>query len=134
MNIGIHFFDLLLWLFGDVKESEVHLSEPQKMAGSLGLERANATWYLSIDGDDLPEQYPEKGQPAHRSMIVDGEEVDFSAGMTDLHTLAYQDAISGNGFGIEDARPSIALVHSIRNSEIRRGERPMHPILAGRKG
>ena len=118
-NIGIHFFDLLIWLFGSVQESVVHLLEEEKAAGTLELERANVEWHLSLDANDLPEDHVRKnGRATFRSISVDGEEVEFSNGFTDLHTRVYEEILEGCGFGIEDARPSIELVHSIRNAKV----------------
>lgn len=129
MNIGIHFFDLLMFLFGDVEDTAVHLQEPDRMAGALELERARVRWFLSIDSDDLPEGYLAEGKPAHRAITVDGEEIDLSSGFTGLHTRVYEDILSGGGFGIEHARPSIDLVHRIRNDEIQSPGDRAHPLL-----
>lgn len=114
-NIGIHFFDMLLWIFGKVQHNEVHLSKPDKMAGFMELENANVRWFLSVDRHDLPATAVEKKSPTFRSITIDGEEIEFSGGFTDLHTLVYQDILGGNGFGIDAARPSIDLVYDIRN-------------------
>ena len=117
-NIGIHFFDLLMWLFGGVHSHEVHLAEPERMAGAITLERADVTWFLSVDRRDLPFE-PQPGQPAtHRSITVDGEEVEFTKGFTDLHTEVYRQTLEGHGFGLADARPSIELVHRIRTAPV----------------
>lgn len=113
-NIGIHFFDLLIWLFGDVQSNEVHIGGPLKTAGFLELERANVRWYLSIDRDDLPSEVAAKNQTTFRSITIDGHEIEFSGGFTDLHTEIYRAVLAGRGFGLEDARPSIALAHDIR--------------------
>ena len=118
MNIGIHFFDMLMWLFGPVQECQVHLRQTEKMAGFLALERADVRWFLSVDATDLPAGYLEAGKPAFRSITIDGSEVEFSGGFEDLHTRVYERTLAGNGFGIEDARPSVDLVHRIRTSEI----------------
>jgi UDP-N-acetyl-2-amino-2-deoxyglucuronate dehydrogenase len=115
-NIGIHFFDLLIWLFGPVKHSEVHLSEQRKTAGFIELERATVQWFLSMDRNDLPPQAIEKHKTTFRSITIDGKEVEFSEGFTDLHTKAYQEILASKGFGIEDVRPSIALTHDIRGA------------------
>ena len=115
-NIGIHFFDMLMWIFGKVKHHEVHYSEPlKKMAGYIELEKANVRWFLSVDYNDLPEEIKNRGQRTYRSITFDGEEIEFSGGFTDLHTEVYKDILNGGGFGIEDARPSIELVYQIRN-------------------
>ncbi|WP_035588033.1 Gfo/Idh/MocA family oxidoreductase [Hippea jasoniae] len=115
-NIGIHFFDMLMWLFGEVKNSEVHYCEPlKKMAGFIELKKAYVRWFLSVDYNDLPDDIKQKGQRTYRSITVDSKEIEFSGGFTDLHTLVYKDILNGGGFGIKDARLSIELVHQIRN-------------------
>ncbi len=117
-NIGIHFFDLLIWLFGSVQKSELHISQPKKMAGFLELQNAEVSWFLSTDKADLPDETVSEGKPTFRSIKIDKEEIQFSAGFTDLHTRVYQETLAGKGFGIEDARPSIKLVYELRNSNI----------------
>jgi len=115
-NIGIHFFDMLIWIFGEVKHYEVHYSEPlKKMAGYVELEKAEVRWFLSVDSKDLPEVAVKEGKRTYRSIAIDGNEVEFSGGFTDLHTVVYQEILTGKGFGIEDARPSIELVYRLRN-------------------
>ncbi len=133
-NIGIHFFDLLIWLFGPVQINEVHLSEQEKVGGYLELERARVTWFLSIDKNDLPESARGKAVPTHRSVTIDGEEVEFSGGFTDLHTVVYDDILKGGGFGLEDARPSIELAHQIRNAKPMGIRERSHYILVNRQG
>jgi len=115
-NIGVHFFDMLTWIFGEVKVNTVNLSEPKKAAGILQLEKANVRWFMSLDCMDLPQQQSEKGQKTFRSININGEEFEFSEGFTDLHTLSYQEIIKGNGFELNEARNSIQIVYSIRNS------------------
>lgn len=112
-NIGVHFFDMLLHLFGPVGRNVVHLSEPERAAGYIEFERAQARWFLSIDRDDLPPETPE-GQTTYRSIKLDGEEIEFSGGFTDLHTESYRRILAGEGFPLEAARPSIELVSDIR--------------------
>lgn len=113
-NIGIHFFDLLLWLFGPVQQNAVHLREPKRVAGHLQLERARVRWFLSADSRDLPFT-PEPGvKTTFRSIVVDGEEIVFTEGFTDLHTRCYEEVLAGRGAGIADARASIELAHRIR--------------------
>jgi UDP-N-acetyl-2-amino-2-deoxyglucuronate dehydrogenase len=129
MNIGIHFFDLLMWLFGSVQETAVYLAEPDRMAGMIELEHACVQWYLSINGNDLPAGYLQNSKYAFRSITIDGEEVEFSEGFTDLHTRVYQDILEGRGFGIENARPSIELVHRVRTSEVTPAPPSAHPLL-----
>lgn len=114
-SIGIHFFDLLSWLFGDVVGSVVNLSEPQRGAGMLELTHARVRWFLSIDRNDLPKATGES-KTTFRSIAIDGQEVEFSEGFTDLHTAVYRDILQGGGFGITDARPSIELTYKIRNA------------------
>jgi UDP-N-acetyl-2-amino-2-deoxyglucuronate dehydrogenase len=113
-NIGIHFFDLLIWLFGDVQHSEVHHADSLKTGGFIELQNATVRWYLSIDRSDLPAEAVAAGQPTFRSITIDGHEVEFSGGFTDLHTEVYRQVLEGKGFGLEDARPSITLAQAIR--------------------
>ncbi|MDD5424953.1 MAG: Gfo/Idh/MocA family oxidoreductase [candidate division Zixibacteria bacterium] len=115
-NIGVHFFDLLIWLFGPVESSEVHLANPYKTAGFLELQNARVKWFLSIDSNDLPEEAVKKAQPTYRSITIDNEEIEFSEGFTDLHTVVYKNILDGKGFGLEHARSSIILVHDIREA------------------
>jgi UDP-N-acetyl-2-amino-2-deoxyglucuronate dehydrogenase len=117
MNIGVHFFDMLLWLFGPAGRVEMHLKESRRMSGYLELERANVKWFLSLNFDDLPAPPGDAMATTRRSITLDGEEIDFNAGFTDLHTEVYRRTLGGKGFGIEDARPSIELVHRIRETE-----------------
>ena len=129
-NIGIHFFDMLLWLFGDVQSSIVHISENRKIGGFLELKNANVEWFLSIDKNDLPAEALNSGQPTFRSIIIEDEEIKFSEGFTDLHTKVYEEILAGKGFGIDDVRPSIKLVHEIRNSKISNGgSGAFHPFI-----
>ncbi|MEI8007841.1 MAG: Gfo/Idh/MocA family oxidoreductase, partial [Bacteroidota bacterium] len=102
-NIGIHFFDMLTWIFGDAKENRVSIHEKDQAAGFLALEKANVDWHLSINADHLPALYKEQGKRVYRSITIDGEEVEFSDGFTDLHTLSYKQILAGNGYGLEDA-------------------------------
>ena len=113
-NIGVHFFDMLMWIFGHMQTTEVHLSEDKKMAGYLELEKADVRWYLSVDRADLPESVIAEGRPTYRAIVLDGQEIEFSQGFTDLHTRVYEEILAGRGFGIEAARPSIELVHELR--------------------
>jgi UDP-N-acetyl-2-amino-2-deoxyglucuronate dehydrogenase len=129
MNIGIHFFDLLMWLFGKAEHSEVHLSQPDKMAGLLELEWARVRWYLSVDVNDLPEATRQANKFAFRSITIDGQEMEFSEGFTDLHTRVYEQVLAGNGFGIESARPSIELVYNLRHADVLASPKLLHPML-----
>lgn len=130
MNIGIHFFDLLLWLFGGVDQSAVHLRTPRQMAGVLELERARVRWFLSTDEEDLPADVRKSGGYAHRSMTCDGQEIEFSGGFTDLHTRVYEQILAGNGAGIRDARPAIELVHAINQADLTPNSGPGHPMTS----
>jgi len=114
-NIGIHFFDMLSWVFGEVQENVVHLSEPDKSAGYLRLKKARVRWFLSVDYTDIPEAIRQKGQRTFRSITMEGKEVEFSEGFTDLHTESYRQIIAGKGFGLQDAKPSIQTAYTIRN-------------------
>ena len=130
MNIGIHFFDMLMWLYGKVEGTEVHLREERRMAGWIELERARVRWFLSIDERDLPATVREKGGFAHRSITADGREIDMSEGFGDLHTRVYEDILAGGGYGLDDARPAIDLVYHIRNDTIVDATPNAHPLLA----
>jgi len=133
-NIGIHFFDMLLWIFGSVKKSEVHYADSKKVGGFLELEKADVRWFLSLDKTDLPQQAVKEGKPTFRSITVDGQQVEFSGGFTDLHTVVYQNTLQGNGFGISDARPSIQLAYDIRHANPTGIEhREYHPALLKKK-
>ncbi|MBN2616246.1 MAG: Gfo/Idh/MocA family oxidoreductase [Bacteroidales bacterium] len=128
-NIGIHFFDMLQWIFGSAQQSIVHVLSADKAGGLLQLQRANVRWFLSIDRNDLPEKAIEKNLPTYRSITVDDEEIEFSGGFTDLHTESYKHILAGNGFGIDDARNSIEIVHNIRVSEPQGVNGDYHPFL-----
>ena len=114
-NIGIHFFDMLSWIFGPVRSNIVHLSAPDKAAGYLELEKARVRWFLSLDYADIPAPVKMKGQRTCRSVVIEGEEVEFSEGFTDLHTETYREILAGRGFGMEDARRSVEIAYTIRN-------------------
>lgn len=131
MNIGIHFFDLLGWLFGAEEESRVYVRETERMAGVLELEHARVRWFLSVAEEDLPESTRREGGHAYRSLQINGEELDFSSGFTELHTDVYKAILAGQGFGIADARPSIECVYRIRNSEISHIKDDAHPHVGG---
>ncbi len=128
-NIGIHFFDMLSWIFGEVKSSIIHLKEKNKAAGLLELKKANVKWFLSLDNRDLPEQALKNNQPTFRSINIDGYEVEFSGGFTDLHTESYKQILLNKGFGLEDARNSIEIVHDIRVSNPIGLKGEYHPFL-----
>lgn len=114
-NIGIHFFDMLTWIFGDVKENVVNLHTHDRASGTLQLEKARVRWFLSINNDTLPQEIKEKGQTTYRSITIEGEEIEFSEGFADLHTRSYEEIMKGNGFEIGESRKSIEIVYNIRN-------------------
>ncbi len=116
-NIGIHFFDMLTWVFGAVQESIVHVHTHDRAAGYLHLAKARVRWFLSINADTLPDEAKAKGTRTFRSITVDGSEIEFSEGFTDLHTLSYQEILAGKGFGIEAAADSIRIVQQIRQAQ-----------------
>jgi UDP-N-acetyl-2-amino-2-deoxyglucuronate dehydrogenase len=128
-NIGVHFFDMLTWIFGEVKENRVHILKTDKAAGYLELERARVRWFLSIDYEDIPEEIRRSGKRTFRSITVDGEEIEFSGGFTDLHTISYQQILRGKGYGVEAAHKSIQTVYNIRNIEPVGLKGEYHPLL-----
>ena len=119
-NIGVHFYDMLSWVFGDVQENTVHLREKNKAAGFLEFEKARVRWFLSIDENDLPNPIKELGQKTYRSIQIDQQELEFSDGFTELHTESYKGILNGRGFGLEDVKQSIHIVHEIRNNSIKK--------------
>jgi UDP-N-acetyl-2-amino-2-deoxyglucuronate dehydrogenase len=129
-NIGIHLFDMLAWIFGDVKENRVYLNEKRKSAGYIELDMARIRWFLSLDKNDLPEQAVLDRKNTYRSIKVDGNEIEFSGGFTDLHTQVYMDILNGGGFRISDARKSIELAHAIRHAKVvKPGLEEVHPLI-----
>lgn len=117
-NIGIHFFDMLIWVFGSVQQSHVTRLSDSMASGHLELERANVNWKLSIDANDLPPVVAAQGKRTYRSIVIANEELEFSEGFTDLHTDSYRAILARQGYGISDTRPSIELAHRIRNSKV----------------
>jgi len=115
-NIGVHFYDMLSWIFGEVQENIVHVHEKDKAAGYLEFENARVRWFLSINAGYLPQDLQEKGQTTFRSIKIDGAELEFSGGFKDLHTMVYKDILNGKGYGLDAARQAIEIVHDIRNS------------------
>ena len=128
-NIGVHFFDMLTWIFGKTEENIVHLLNDDKAAGFLRLKNARVRWLLSLDSDNLPDEVKKTGQKTFRSITIDGKEIEFSGGFTDLHTETYKEILKGNGFGLDDARPSIETVFTIRNSKPVGLKGDYHPFL-----
>jgi UDP-N-acetyl-2-amino-2-deoxyglucuronate dehydrogenase len=127
-NIGIHFFDMLIWIFGPVQQNIVHLLTHDKAAGFLELQNARVRWFLSVDPATLPKDQATKGQRTFRSITVNGEELEFSGGFTDLHTASYEDILKGGGFHASVARPSIETVYTIRNVEPKGLTGDYHPL------
>jgi UDP-N-acetyl-2-amino-2-deoxyglucuronate dehydrogenase len=127
-NIGVHFFDMLVHVFGAARANVLHLRTPTRAAGYLELDRARVRWFLSIAAEDLP-QGRGNGQTTWRSLKLDGSEIEFSSGFTDLHTESYREILAGHGFGIEDVRPSVEIVSTLRTAPVEwtRGER--HPSV-----
>ncbi len=117
-NIGVHFYDMLGWVFGDLQENQVHVRGESKAAGYLEFEKARVRWFLSIDENDLPDQIKLNGQRTYRSISINEEEIEFSGGFTELHTESYKEILTGNGFGLTDAKTSIDIVHQIRNNDL----------------
>ena len=128
-NIGIHFFDMLTWIFGSVEQNITHKLTATDAAGVLVLKKARIQWFLSFDYNHIPESVKNKGQRTYRSITVDGEEVEFSGGFTDLHTKSYEEILAGNGYGPSDAQTSIKIVHDIRNARTAPLKDDYHPFL-----
>ncbi|MFA5420216.1 MAG: Gfo/Idh/MocA family oxidoreductase [Bacteroidales bacterium] len=128
-NIGIHFFDMLSWIFGEPVNNTVHLMQNDKASGLLQLKNANVRWFLSIDANDLPAEAKQKNLSTFRTITVDDKEVEFSGGFTDLHTLSYQEILAGRGFGLEHAHNCINIAHDIRNKAIAGKTSDYHPLL-----
>ena len=116
-NIGIHFYDMLTWIFGDAKENVVHLKTAFENAGYLRLRNANVRWFLSVRYDYIPDDIKRKGQRTYRSITVDGKEIEFSDGFTELHTRSYEEILKGKGFGLDEVYNSIEIVSQIRKKE-----------------
>jgi UDP-N-acetyl-2-amino-2-deoxyglucuronate dehydrogenase len=128
-NIGVHFFDMLIWIFGSVKQNIVHMLEPDKAAGYLDLEKARIKWFLSLDYNDIPKKIQSQGARTYRSITINDEEIEFSGGFTDLHTSSYQNILNGNGFPLIEAKPSIETVYTIRNATPVGLKGEYHPFL-----
>lgn len=115
-NIGVHFFDMLMWIFGKVEQNTVSRHSNNSAAGKLKLEKADVNWFLSIDANTLPDEAKLAGKRTYRSLTIDGEGFEFSDGFTELHTVSYEEVLNGRGFRLDEVRPSINLVHDIRNA------------------
>jgi UDP-N-acetyl-2-amino-2-deoxyglucuronate dehydrogenase len=128
-NIGIHFFDMLSWVFGPLKQNIVHALSTDYAAGYLEFERARVRWFLSINYDHIPASIRERGKRTYRSLTMENHEVEFSDGFTDLHTISYREILAGRGFGLKEARPSIQTVYEIRNQTPLGATGEYHPFL-----
>ena len=127
-NIGVHFFDMLMWIFGEVKKNVVHQNTHDRAAGYLELANARIRWFLSINYEAIPKEIKETGARTYRSLKIAEEEFEFSGGFTELHTKSYEAILNGNGFSIKDARPSIELVHDIRHRNTVGLKEVYHPL------
>jgi UDP-N-acetyl-2-amino-2-deoxyglucuronate dehydrogenase len=132
-NIGVHFYDMLSWIFGDISKNQVHVRTETKAAGYLEFKRARVRWFLSVDYSDIPMEIKEKGQRTFRSITIGDEKLEFSDGFTDLHTQTYRHILEGKGFGLDDAAASIKIVHHIRNSNAIGISGDYHPFLKIKK-
>jgi len=128
-NIGVHFFDMLQFLFGKNTKNDVYLRNEEKVAGYLEFDNARVRWFLSVDRNDLPAHIKSQ-QPTYRSISMDGEEIEFSGGFTDLHTESYSHILNGNGYTLADVRPSIEIVSQIRNQDIQTKAADIHPLAS----
>lgn len=128
-NIGVHFYDMLHFVYGDLQENIVHLNTPTKAAGYLEYERARVRWFLSLDVNDVPADERAKAKRTFRAVVADGENLEFSDGFTELHTKIYEDILSGGGFGVEDNRVAIETVSTIRNAPISHAGELAHPFV-----
>jgi len=128
-NIGVHFFDMLHFIFGELQENRVHLSSDTKAAGYLEYQHARVRWFLSVDIEDVPQVQRDAGQRTFRSITVDGDEIEFSGGFTDLHVRSYEEILAGRGFGLEENRTAIATVAHIRNAVPTPSGPDMHPFV-----
>lgn len=127
-NIGVHFYDMLCWIFGDVEENIVHIKTADCNAGSFRLKHANVRWFLSVNYDYIPDEIKATGQRTYRSITVNGDEIEFSGGFTDLHTRSYEEILKGNGFGLDEAYGSISTVSAIRNLDAIGLQGDYHPF------
>jgi UDP-N-acetyl-2-amino-2-deoxyglucuronate dehydrogenase len=129
-NIGVHFFDMLHFIFGDIRKNEVHYRDDKTASGYLEYDNARVRWFLSIDANHLPENAVKGEKLTYRSITIEDEELEFSGGFTDLHTQSYQNILAGNGYGVEENRAAIETVEGIRSAEITKNPKVPHPLLA----
>lgn len=128
-NIGVHFFDMLSWIFGNLKQNVVHVNTHDRSAGYLEFEKARVRWFLSINYELLPEEIKAKGQRTYRSITIEGKELEFSGGFADLHTISYEKIIKGSGYGLEAPRQAIEIVHNIRHASPIGAQGEYHPFV-----
>ncbi|PIE24520.1 MAG: oxidoreductase [Neptuniibacter caesariensis] len=133
-NIGVHFYDMLHFIFGDIKKNEVHYRDEKTSSGYLEYDRARVRWFLSIDSNHLPDNAVQGEKLTYRSIDIEGEELEFSGGFTDLHTQSYENILAGNGYGIEENRAAIQTVSDMRKAEITQAPSAPHPLLSKVKG
>jgi UDP-N-acetyl-2-amino-2-deoxyglucuronate dehydrogenase len=129
-NIGVHFYDMLGFIFGDIQHNESHLKKDDVSAGYLEFKHARVRWFLSVNYDYIPDSIKSSGQRTYRSITVDGNEIEFSGGFTDLHTVSYEHILNDGGFGLEEARKSIEIVSSIRNQDVVKSSSNVHPFVS----
>ncbi|GAA0789382.1 MULTISPECIES: Gfo/Idh/MocA family protein [Pseudomonadati] len=129
-NVGVHFFDMLHFIFGDIKFNEVHYKDEQTVAGYLEYDRARVKWFLSIDANNLPENAIQGEKKTYRSIMIGDEELEFSGGFTDLHTQSYQNVLAGNGYGLEENRTAIETVERIREQAVVSNPEHYHPLMS----
>ncbi len=128
-NIGVHFYDMLHFIFGKIIKNEVHYRDEKTCSGYLEYEKARVRWFLSIDANNLPENAIQGEKLTYRSITIEGEELEFSGGFTDLHTQSYQRILDGKGYGIEENRVAIETVEIIRKAPIVGSSQSAHPLL-----
>lgn len=128
-NIGVHFFDMLSWIFGDLKKNIVHQNTHDRAGGYLEFKKARVRWFLSINSETLPKEAKKTGQTTYRSITIEGNELEFSSGFKDLHTTTYKDIIDGHGFGLEASRQAIEIVHDIRYANPVAAKGEYHPLI-----
>ena len=128
-NIGVHFFDMLSWIFGDLQQNTVHINTHDRSAGYLEFKQARVRWFLAINYNVLPDEIKAKGQRTYRSITIEGEELEFSGGFTNLHTVSYHEILKGNGYGLEAPRQAIEIVHAIRHAKPIGAKGAYHPFV-----
>ncbi len=132
-NIGVHFFDMLTWIFGSVRQNKVHILTPDRAAGYLALDKAEIRWFLSLNYDDIPNEVKKTGKSTYRTLVMDDNEIEFTEGFSDLHTVSYRNILDGKGFGLDDAKQAIEIVYHIRNTTPAGLKEDYHPLLKSLK-